>query len=802
MNQTAAPLVVLALLVGVVAPRAWTQGTDRLSVQIEKLDPGVLPDLAEQLSQMLANRVREGIKAANRRSSLQWRQISNRAEWEAFRRERLDALQASLGHFPEVPRDLHVRITRTIPGDGFVIENLVFESRPGLWVTANLYRPEPLRPSKPGILLCHSHHNPKTQGELQDMGMTWARLGCLVLVMDQLGHGERRQHPFVSARDYAGEFPVGRQDYHFRYNTGIQLQLIGDSLIGWMVWDLRRGVDLLLSRQGIDPKRIVLMGSVAGGGDPAAVAASLDNRIAAAVPFNFGGPQPETPYPLAADAENTFNYAGTGDWESTRNLRLSCRDGFLPWVIVGGIAPRYFVYAHEFSWDREHDPVWKRLQRLYADFYGTPDSLDYTNGFGVLQGTPPDASHCNNIGVPHRQRIHAALRRWFNIPGSKADEYQKRLPAEELTCMTNMLVRELKPQSLNTLALQLGHERSLQHRNRLSRLTLALQVKQLQTEWQSLLGTVQPAPGRVMRSSKSDREGLQIEQFALETEPGIMVPMVILQFGRHEAPRPVVLGLAQSGKALFLRERAAAIAELLQGGAAVCLPDLRGTGETSPGKSRGRDSAVTSIAATELMLGETLVGARLRDVRSVLQFLRGRADLDAGRIAVWGDSFAPANPPERDLRIPLGIAEEPALSEPGGALLALLAALYEKDVRAVYVRGGLTGFESVLHSQFCYLPYDVVIPGVLTAGDLCDVAAALAPRPVRLEGLVDGLNRRADLKTIASEYEPARQAYKAAAAAGNLIMGDPADEVAVARWLINSLRSTGLGGAVVAPAQH
>ena len=116
---------------------------------------------------------------------------------------------------------------------------------------------------------------PRSQGELQDMGMTWARQGYLVLVMDQLGHGERRQHPFRSAADYAGPFEVNRQDYYFRYNLGIQLQLIGDSLMGWMVWDLRRGVDLLLSRPGIDPANIILMGSVAGGGDPAAVAAAL-----------------------------------------------------------------------------------------------------------------------------------------------------------------------------------------------------------------------------------------------------------------------------------------------------------------------------------------------------------------------------------------------------------------------------------------------------------------------------------------------------------------------------------------------
>ncbi len=87
----------------------------------------------------------------------------------------------------------------------------------------------------PGIVIIHSHHNPKTQGELQDMGMTWARAGCLVLVPDQLGHGERRQHPFVDAKSYPKPFKVGRQDYYFRYNLGVQLQLIGDSLMGWMV---------------------------------------------------------------------------------------------------------------------------------------------------------------------------------------------------------------------------------------------------------------------------------------------------------------------------------------------------------------------------------------------------------------------------------------------------------------------------------------------------------------------------------------------------------------------------------------
>ena len=35
-------------------------------------------------------------------------------------------------------------------------------------------------------MLAHSHHNTKYEGELQDMGMTWARAGCCVLVHDSI----------------------------------------------------------------------------------------------------------------------------------------------------------------------------------------------------------------------------------------------------------------------------------------------------------------------------------------------------------------------------------------------------------------------------------------------------------------------------------------------------------------------------------------------------------------------------------------------------------------------------------------
>lgn len=310
-----------------------------LAEQIRSLDADVLPiHERTELAPMLERDLHRRHEAANRRDAAAWAQVASREDWERFLTPRLEALRASLGCFPSLPVELKTWTTGSVEGDGFQIRKVLFESRPGVLVTANLYLPSPRRDGMPAILIVHSHHNPKTQGELQEMGITWARQGCRVLVMDQLGYGERRQHR-----------PGSRQDYRFRAITGTQLHLIGESLMGWMVWEIGRGIDLLLRQPGVDPEKLILIGAVAGGGDPAAVAAALDARVRCVIPFDFGGPQPETPYPLADDAEESFDYLGRGSWESTRNLRLSGRDGFLPWVIVAAVAPRRLVYAHEFS---------------------------------------------------------------------------------------------------------------------------------------------------------------------------------------------------------------------------------------------------------------------------------------------------------------------------------------------------------------------------------------------------------------------------------------------------------------------
>jgi hypothetical protein len=146
------------------------------------------------------------------------------------------------------------------------------------------------------------------------------------------------------------------------------------------------------------------------------------------------------------------------------------------------------------------------------------------------------------------------------------------------------------------------------------------------------------------------------------------------------------------------------------------------------------------------------------------------------------------NPEGRTLAVPLDADPFPHQAEPLGGLLALYTALFEDSVRAVYVRGGLTGFESLLQSPFFYVPHDALIPGALTAGDLCDVAAALAPRPLRMEGLVDGLDRVVAPFEMARIMEPVRSAYRALDAVTRLQLGEgDAASPPAARWLLGTL---------------
>jgi hypothetical protein len=742
--------------------------------QLRALDTNIGSKDAK-LSGIVPNDIRQRLREANAKSTATWQKIDSLDAWKTFRDGELTSLKASL-NWPSERSPITIRTTGTLEGEGFTVNNLVFESRPGLWVTANLYHPAKAGEKMPGFLICHSHHNPKTESELQTMGMTWARAGCLVLVMDQLGHGERRQHPFRTAEDYPQEqFRAGRQDYWFRYDVSLQLYLAGESLMGYIAWDLSRGVDVLLAQDGIDPKRIILLGAVAGGGDPAAVAGALDERITVVGPFNFGGPQPESRYPLPDGAEQSFGYAGSGSWESTRNLAKSASEGFLPWVIVGSVAPRKLIYGHEFSWDREHDPVWKRLGVIYERFE-SPDNLAFAHGTGTLQGKPPEASHCNNIGAVHRRHIHAALKKWYGIDVNPDEEYRKTFSSDQLRCLTLEVQKEIGFQPVRELLAKQAASQSADFRRKLTSRSATDQRELMRSEWRRMLGLSDIKPATFMAGEVRAAPGLNAvaEQNLLdEAQP---VPMMLLR-PKQGGPFPLVIGISQQGKDVFLKQRAETIARLLEQNVAVGLVDVRGTGETAI-EDRGRDRSTyaSDLSASELMLGGTMLGKQLDDLRRSLQHLCKHKQIDANRIAFWGESFAKVTDGDRQLVVPHGV-DRPGVAEPLGGILALLAGLIENDVKAIAVHRGLASYASAFEGPCIYLPHDAIVPGAARCGDIALLVEQLRPTPIRMWDLVDATNRPVGKDAAAKIFAAAKHVQLA-----------PLDDAELAAWLTEQLR--------------
>jgi hypothetical protein len=172
----------------------------------------------------------------------------------------------------------------------------------------------------------------------------------------------------------------------------------------------------------------------------------------------------------------------------------------------------------------------------------------------------------------------------------------------------------------------------------------------------------------------------------------------------------------------------------------------------------------------------------------VLAWLRGGKAIDASRIAVWGDSFAPANP--KDLFLDeLEQEVGPQIqyhAEELGAAAALLAGLFEPDLRAVAARGGLASYLSLVEHAFIYVPMDAVVPRMLKVADVADIAAVQAPRPLLLEALVDGRNARLASSELTSMLSPVTKAYATHGASGHLMLrSEPRD---VAGWLAAELR--------------
>ena len=116
------------------------------------------------------------------------------AEWKAKRSQLRTEFLDMIGLWPLPEKTpLNATTTGSIEREDFVVEKLHYQSRPGLYVTANLWRPRVVKEKLPAVLLFVGHYNRGRNGHktfMQDQGKWFARNGYVCLIMDTLTRGE------------------------------------------------------------------------------------------------------------------------------------------------------------------------------------------------------------------------------------------------------------------------------------------------------------------------------------------------------------------------------------------------------------------------------------------------------------------------------------------------------------------------------------------------------------------------------------------------------------------------------------
>ncbi|HUQ93291.1 MAG TPA: amidohydrolase family protein [Bryobacteraceae bacterium] len=185
----------------------------------------------------------------------------------------------ALGGLPDYSGPLNAKVTGRIQADGYVIEKVIYESLPGFYVTANLYRPN--QPGRyPGVLL-QAGHTQEGKAEPQRLGANLALKGFVSLAFDPAGQGEREQ-----TYDPQLKAPAAGWSVNEHLHATVQSSLVGEGVARYFIWDARRSLDYLARRPEVDPARLGAAGC-SGGGALTTFIGGLDARLKAVIPACF-----------------------------------------------------------------------------------------------------------------------------------------------------------------------------------------------------------------------------------------------------------------------------------------------------------------------------------------------------------------------------------------------------------------------------------------------------------------------------------------------------------------------------------
>ncbi len=519
-----------------------------------------------------------------------------------------------LGGFPE-KTPLNARIVGHLAGNGFRVEKVIYESRPGFPVTAALFLPETAPPYPAVLVPCGHDIKGKASEAYQRASILLAKNGIAALCYDPVGQGERSQFLPVEG--------VPRRPGTLEHTLmGVGCILLGTNTATWRIWDGLRSIDYLASRPDIDPQRIGCSGN-SGGGTLTSYIMALDDRVLCAAPSCY-----------LTSYERLLSTIRAQDAEQHVFAQLSFGMDHADYILMRAPKPTLICAAtHDFfdivgTWD-----TFRQAKRIYTRM-GFAERVDLAEG-----------DHGHGFHPPLRVAMVRWMRRWLlGIDDAIVEPDFEVFTDEQLQCTPRgQVLLEEGVRSVFDFNADLETQLAEQRR-RFWKETSREKATEAVRRIAGLRPFAQlPAPGIEIVDTRARRNSRMLK-LILTAPDGIPLPCLLFE-PRHLTGE-VYLYVHGDGKHAdaFID---GPLEKLAGEGHLVLAPDLRGIGETEARTENYKAHGVPLGPDWQdffhaYLLGKSYVGMRAEDIYTCVRFLDTRREGRPLHLVAIGEAVPPA----------------------------------------------------------------------------------------------------------------------------------------------------------------
>ncbi len=666
---------------------------------------------------------------------VEFARIENESDWRSYKTKLLQNYRTALGlPFPE-KTPLNAKTVRVLDRKTYRIENVLFESQPGIPVTANLYVPQDGPGPWPGILVpCGHSENGKAYEKYHSLGLGLVQKGYVVLVYDPFGQGERYQY---LTEDGQKILPSPTREHSMSANP---LLLLGKHLMALFCWDGIRGIDYLCSRSEVDTTRIGITGN-SGGGTVTLHLTPLEERIKVAVPVGtVNGP------------EMTLGSGGISDGEQNLPLRVPLKITHADLMAAAWPRPYRLIKESAGSVRRTTLRSWVQSRWLYKTL-GTPEKMSWV-----------ETEQPHGFFREMREPTYEWFGRWFYGRENDGAEPPLQVEPEDslLVSSSGQILNETGTPLWKWAGQQLDkiipQRKPPRRKNELAALR-----DTLRSQIETLLNNPSPGSAPVAVNLGNVTGQPNVEKLAIYTEDDIYLPSLLFNPTGGSGKSPAIVLANSKGRSAADIELARSLAAE---GYAVLTVDVRGCGETEITRRGDRDrnggfeaqvlGVMAGVAYDGLKLGRSIFAMRVFDIVRAVEYLRTRDDIDPRNIAVAGRGSCGTH--------------------------ALYAAAVDPEIAGVLADSSLVSWSELVRAKLYRWHFEDFLPRVLTSHDLPQLAGTLAPRPVWVFNSLDAEKKLVDKREVRKTYRWSLDTFDKARAGKKFYTGvynDPTEFAAI-----------------------